>query len=334
MTALRHVAVDAVASTLWWTGRSHPVRRADGLLSIVTFHRVLPSEERHDYPHPELAVTPDGLREMLTYLAEHYSIDVVSRSWAALAAGEPSPKPRLSLTFDDGQWDNLAHAGPVLAELGVAATFYVPVEAVERGSSLWHDELGFAARHLERTGRQDELRALATEFGLPSTGTTEAVKALSPEARRAFLDALLGATGPVDPPWARMMTWDELRALHGAGHEIGSHSISHPLLVQLDDDELETELVQSKRTLERELSTTITSFAYPNGDHDDRVTAATKAAGYENAVTTTWGRNRPDADPMRLARCHIDLDHFVDRRGRCSRARTAMRLGGLQPGLA
>ena len=92
--------------------------------------------------------------------------------------------------------------------------------------------------------------------------------------------------------------------------------------------------MNSKHTLERELDTTVGSFAYPNGDHDDHVVAATRAAGYENAVTTAWGRSGPDTDPMQLARCHIDLDHFVDRRGRCSRARTAMRLGGLQPGLA
>ena len=185
-------------------------------------------------------MTPDGLRALLSYLTEHYSIDVVSRSWTALRKGEPSPKPRLSLTFDDGQWDNLAHAAPVLAELDLRATFYVPVDAVEQGSSLWHDELGFATQHLERAGRSGALRTLAEAHGLPADADPEAVKTLDPADRRAFLDALRELAGPVVPPWARMMTWDEVRALHAAGHEIGSHSTTHPRLVQLRDEELNT----------------------------------------------------------------------------------------------
>ena len=85
--------------------------------------------------------------------------------------------------------------------------------------------------------------------------------------------------------------------------------------------------------IEREVGAPVPSFCYPNGDHDRRVRDATEAAGYENAVTTAWGRNRLDDDAFTLVRCDMDLRRFTDRHDRFSPARTAMRLGGLQPGL-
>jgi peptidoglycan/xylan/chitin deacetylase (PgdA/CDA1 family) len=145
--------------------------------------------------------------------------------------------------------------------------------------------------------------------------------------------ASLASIDPTPPPsWGRMLSWEEVRSLHAAGHEIGSHSCSHALLPQLPA--LGDELAGSKRAIERELGAPVRSFCYPNGDHDRRVRDATEAAGYANAVTTRWGRNRPDADGYTLARCDMDLRRFRDRRGHISAVRTAMRLGGLQPGLA
>ena len=46
-------------------------------------------------------------------------------------------------------------------------------------------------------------------------------------------------------------------------------------------------------------------IAYPNGDHDDAVCAATAAAGYEAAFTTEKGRNDAATDPYRLRRVSV-----------------------------
>jgi hypothetical protein len=46
-------------------------------------------------------------------------------------------------------------------------------------------------------------------------------------------------------------------------------------------------------------------IAYPNGDHDNAVCAATQAAGYDLAYTTEKGRNHADTDPYRLRRVSI-----------------------------
>ncbi len=76
------------------------------------------------------------------------------------------------------------------------------------------------------------------------------------------------------------LTWTELKTLAESGWEVGSHACTHPHLTQVDDATLEDELVRSKAECELRLSRPCTSIAYPYGDVDDRVVAATARAGY------------------------------------------------------
>ena len=76
--------------------------------------------------------------------------------------------------------------------------------------------------------------------------------------------------------------WDELRRLHDAGWDIGSHSRTHARLPQLDDAALADELQGSRERIVAELGECRT-LAYPFGEADERVLAAARAAGYEAA---------------------------------------------------
>jgi len=80
------------------------------------------------------------------------------------------------------------------------------------------------------------------------------------------------------------MSWAELQTLTDAGWEIGSHTGSHPHLTKLDDDMLADELARSKAACETHLAGPCTSLAYPYGDVDARVVAATRRAGYLTAA--------------------------------------------------
>lgn len=81
----------------------------------------------------------------------------------------------------------------------------------------------------------------------------------------------------------RTMSWDELRKLGDHGIAVESHTVSHPHLPSLGDEELQNELRASKRRLEEELGRGCRFLAYPFGDCDDRVRTAARAAGYEAA---------------------------------------------------
>ena len=76
------------------------------------------------------------------------------------------------------------------------------------------------------------------------------------------------------------MDWSRLRDIAARGFEVGSHTVSHPHLPRLSDPELEAELLDSRLRCEEELGTRCRYLAYPFGEHDDRVRAAARRAGY------------------------------------------------------
>lgn len=100
-----------------------------------------------------------------------------------------------------------------------------------------------------------------------------------------------------DPGELATMTWDELRAHADDGVGIGSHSVSHPHLKKLGDDDLRRELSESKAALEDELGRPCLHFAYPYGEHNRRVREATRAAGYERAYALRGSRRDLFASP-------------------------------------
>jgi peptidoglycan/xylan/chitin deacetylase (PgdA/CDA1 family) len=102
-----------------------------------------------------------------------------------------------------------------------------------------------------------------------------------------------------DPKQLETLNWEELRAHAERGVRIESHGISHAHLPTLDDDELARELRDSKQEVEDELGTRCTELAYPYGEHDDRVRAAARSAGYERAFAL-WRRSRDPYSSRRL----------------------------------
>jgi peptidoglycan/xylan/chitin deacetylase (PgdA/CDA1 family) len=79
------------------------------------------------------------------------------------------------------------------------------------------------------------------------------------------------------------MRWADLYELAERGVEIGSHTLTHPHLRELGDAELQHELRSSRERLEAQLGHQCRFLAYPYGEHDTRVRAAARAAGYAAA---------------------------------------------------
>lgn len=81
----------------------------------------------------------------------------------------------------------------------------------------------------------------------------------------------------------QLLDEDGAKALHDAGMELGSHSLSHPDLRGLDDTDLARELGESKAAVEAITREPCTTLAYPYGLADERVEQAASDAGYELA---------------------------------------------------
>lgn len=88
-----------------------------------------------------------------------------------------------------------------------------------------------------------------------------------------------------------LLTLDHILEMQRYGVEFGSHTLTHPYLPELSDQQLHREVTESKQRLEDLLGSEITSFAYPFGGVDRRVRSAVVTAGYQSAFTVLPGTN-------------------------------------------
>lgn len=101
---------------------------------------------------------------------------------------------------------------------------------------------------------------------------------------------------------APLMSAAQVREWLAAGHQIGSHSLTHPWLTRLPHARAQEEISASKKKLEDEFGVPIEHFCYPYGDWNPAVRDLVAAAGYRTACTTLSGLNTAATDPFALRR--------------------------------
>lgn len=108
------------------------------------------------------------------------------------------------------------------------------------------------------------------------------------------------------------LDWAQARELASAGHELGSHTWTHALLSALDSDDVASELVRSRATIEERTGFEVRSFAYPFGKPGRHFRPETArlvaAAGYELAAAVLFRGVRPADSPLALPRFFVARD--------------------------
>lgn len=332
---MKTLARNVLADLMHASGVTAVLRRVKSRsLVILCYHRVLPADALAEHPFPDLIVAPEAFACHVAYCCEHYECLPLREALDRVRSGTRSRKPLLTFTFDDGYADNFKYARPVLNTFGVRATFFVISSLVGSITPPWYDRLGRALMHLRdlrnTTAWPSEKGDMAQRWLAEQCGNIGAwsvarvvsiAKALDSKTRFAVVeqasrDAILA--GWRDNALDCVMKWKELKQLESEGHEMASHTRSHPILTQSSLRELATELEASKADLERMLHQPVVSLSYPNGDHDDIVVSAAHRAGYRYAVTTQPGLNARGTDPLRLRRIFVSQERTSQPTGKCS----------------
>ncbi|HSB61494.1 MAG TPA: polysaccharide deacetylase family protein [Vicinamibacteria bacterium] len=106
-------------------------------------------------------------------------------------------------------------------------------------------------------------------------------------------------------PW---MSWDEVRALHRRGFEVGAHTRTHADLGGLSGDEARREIAGSRQELERAIGAPVELFAYPYGGAAHLSEAnrdLVRAAGFRCCCSGLGGITPTGASPFHLPRVPI-----------------------------
>lgn len=100
----------------------------------------------------------------------------------------------------------------------------------------------------------------------------------------------------------QLMDEAEIRDWLAAGHEIGSHTVTHRNLANRAEAEAREQIFSSKKMLEDTFQLPVRHFCYPHGRWTPRVAELVAEAGYETACTTKFGVSTPGDTPHRLPR--------------------------------
>jgi peptidoglycan/xylan/chitin deacetylase (PgdA/CDA1 family) len=98
-----------------------------------------------------------------------------------------------------------------------------------------------------------------------------------------------------------MLGWPQIREMARAGISFGAHSMSHPDLRKLSDQDVAREILGSKEVLEDRLGQAVASFAYPFGWFDARSRAVVREH-FTAGVSDALGFVEPGSDPWTLER--------------------------------
>ncbi len=109
----------------------------------------------------------------------------------------------------------------------------------------------------------------------------------------------------IGAPALPLLNAEGLKELNSHRVEIGCHSRTHRPLRNLSNEELKAEVMDSIHDLEANGLHGVRLFAYPYGEHDQRVRNAIQIAGIEAAMTVKSGAVKPGDHPYQLPRIEI-----------------------------
>lgn len=276
-------------------------------LSTLLFHKVPTVAD--PLASSELDLT--RFEQILDFVEANANVLPLSEASEALRRGK-LPQRAVTLTFDDGYAEWIDNVSPALRRRGLPATFFVTTGHLEGAEVLWHERIVAAVRALPSQGAilPGGLGGY-TDLDLPGHRerlVTQLQESLKYAPLRQRLDAIEHLERQACRPLVLPPRFDaaSVRTLHSQGFEIGAHTVNHPILNECTPQQARTEIAASKETLEAIIGGRVLSFAYPNGRPGEDFRAEhvemVKAAGYQNAVTTSNGVAQAGTDPFQLPR--------------------------------
>jgi peptidoglycan/xylan/chitin deacetylase (PgdA/CDA1 family) len=280
---------------------------------VLGYHRVSDS----GWDPLKLAISRNNFRSQLEYIAERYTPVSLESILECQGSGQ-NLKGCVAITFDDGYDDFVENALPEFMRLKMPVTIFVTTG--NEGRPFWWDEVC----HALRIGKGSADR-LVIDFG-PAVGRM-VLENLSDEkiacnAARRICDEMRFVSSARRSDiiaQIREACGDEITAAgipRALTHrqladiatyplaEIGAHSVTHPMLAEMDAADQLHEIHGSKALLEA-LGYPVLGFSYPNGSYTPESLNIVKESGFAYACTSRQAIVRHGTDRYALPRIWV-----------------------------
>ncbi len=305
-SSLLHVsrATGMIAAARWLTRTG---------FNIVGLHGVSLEDEHVRFP--TLFISPATFERRLQLLTRRYRIVSLDDVLAQHREGRIRPH-QVVLTFDDGFYNFLGQAVPLLEKYGAAATVYVVSNDIETADPMFNlllRDMVLACRSGRVTGLPhaptatvDLTTSRAREAAVAAVLVPLYADCRSSESRLAYCHAVAEALDIDVAARLRARIWDrlsaaEVREVVARGFDVQLHTHSHRNVVE-HRDVVREEVGTNRQILERLTGRPALDFCYPLGLWDKAVWPDLQAEGVRSAVTTRNGPNYPGTPALALRR--------------------------------
>ena len=282
---MRSVIASSVKRRLYDVDFYHRRLRRDRFpgVAVLAYHGVRPDEPAPErQPFAALHVHAKELDSHCRLLRETCH-PISLAEWRSTLRGEAIlPERPVLVTFDDGYCSVWKHALPILLRHSIPAVVFVCSGPVEGRRLFWFD-------------------AVAREKG------EEEVERMKASPLDQWQSSSRADSHANEDDLAAPLSVEELKKLAAQpGIEIGSHTVSHPILANAPYETQRREIVDDKARLETWIGKPVSSFAYPNGRPGQDYTASTVGlvgeSGFDVAFTTRPGFACADESPLECSR--------------------------------
>ncbi len=307
--------ISSICYKIWgeisWLGKG--IKLAEENIAIMMLHGVHDREMELRASPPSNSMALENFENGLDSLLRRYSVislDQAVDMWEGRADWRAGC---VVLTFDDSLACLLSTAARALAERELSGTFYLSTEVIDSGRTYWWKRLENAVVNAEAVIAEARMPSGTRIPVIPHLGLrgiselkTE-LKLLPSEIIEEIVDDVsvqLASRSPTgrDDPYSAILSWDGAREMAALGMTIGSHTVTHPNLSLLRNEDALAELSDSKRRIEGQLQKECRHVCYPYGAQTEETLNLAREAGYCSAVTTEapgWNGKRPDLFGLR-----------------------------------
>jgi peptidoglycan/xylan/chitin deacetylase (PgdA/CDA1 family) len=268
------------------------------------YHRI-GDKDKSPFDRAIFSCTEQAFEQQIIVLKQHFKI-INTIELAKLIKRNDKVNDRFAvITFDDGYLDNFTIALPILKKHQVTAVFYLTTDFLDSNKITWWDEIAYLLR--KSVGNEYQLPKSNYTYTLVKENIDNIIRNIMSEIKQtkyfSVLDALenirmkfpLAHQTLLAEEHQLFMNWQQANELLIQGMEVGSHTLTHPILSQIGIEQHEKEIVDSKLLLEQRLNCKINSIAYPVGRYycyNEQTIEFTLAAGYKIAFNNEPGFHR------------------------------------------
>ncbi len=224
-----------------------------------------------DYIYPSVSTT--RFEGALIYLKRNFNLITYEQLHVHIIDGVGLPRRAAHLSFDDGYVECYTLVRPLLLKYEIPCTFFITTDLIDNQNMFFRNKVGLC---IERVGKGEETEVTRYLSEIQRTFDTKLkgfddfsqwIKAMT-QGDTAKIDEICDLIGV---NWKKQLkenpfylSSDQIKQMADEGFTIGSHTRSHPKLVQVSEKEMEAEIVESSKIIQAITGDEVIPFAFPN----------------------------------------------------------------------